>query len=266
MRIPRFFVNSDAIDLASQIVAIDDAAQVKQIVGVLRLGKGDTIDVLDGMGTIYRVCLSEVGKKIVVCTIEEKLDDVPVLNASLSVAVPLLKGERFEWAIEKLTELGVTEIVPIICHRTVVRPTDNDRSAEESPRIRRWRAIAKEASEQSERATIPHIVAPVLFDDLLKGRATPNLGGGVARTTIFLQERSKAPTLASVLNSNDRVHMLEKDILVITGPEGGFTDDEIASATKQGVTAVSLGKQILRSETAAVCAAALIISFLTKND
>ncbi len=267
MRIPRFFVRSDAIDLAANVVAFDDVAQVKQITGVLRLGRGDKIDVLDGSGTIYRVCLSDIGKKSVVCTIEEKLDAVPGFAFSLSIALPLLRGERFEWAIEKLTELGVSEIVPLVCHRTVVRPADNDRREEDSPRMKRWRAIAKEASEQSERLTIPHIVAPVFFDDLLRGMASSKSNGGVARTTILLRERSTASTLASVLRDHDQQpNKIGKDILVITGPEGGFTDDEIESATKQGVTAVSLGKQILRSETAAVCAATLIISFLTKDD
>lgn len=226
--------------------------------GVLRLGRGDKIDVLDGEGTVYRVCLGEIGKKAVSGTIEETRNTKTDAAFSVSVAVPLLKGERFEWAIEKLTELGVDRIVPLICHRTVVRPSDNDDKKDESPRMKRWCAIAKEASQQSERATIPHIVAPISLDDLLKGRG---VGSG---STIFLQERSSAPTLASLLS--DRASNLSGDILVITGPEGGFTEQEIESATNQGVTAVSLGKQILRSETAALCAAALIITFLTKDD
>lgn len=260
MRIPRFFLDTDAIDAKSGTVAIDDISQIRQIVGVLRLGRGDKIDVLDGKGVVYRVCLNQLGKKVVTGIIEEQHRQNPSSPLTLCVALPLLKGDRFDWAVEKLTELGVSQVVPLICHRTVVKPADNDRAFEQSSKFKRWRAIAREAAEQSERATIPHIVPPTLLADLFKC----SFVNGAFDTTLFLQERSHAPTLTALLSAQS--DQLGSSILVITGPEGGFTEHEIDDATNQGVTAVSLGEQILRSETAAICASALIISFLTKHD
>jgi 16S rRNA (uracil1498-N3)-methyltransferase len=262
MPIARFFVEPLSIDEQRQTIALTGAAQIKQIRSVLRLREGDRLDLLDGQGKIYRCQLGpfadESGRRPnlakLTCLIEsiEVARGEPSIN--LTVALPLLRHNRFEWALEKLTEIGATTIVPIVLERTVVQLGGADKTqAQLSNKMERWVAIAREAAEQCERALIPNVVSPQKFADFVKNFA----GGAVAK--FIAAERTIAPPLVDVSDN-----ISDTSICIAIGAEGGFTDEEIALSFTHGFAAVSLGKRILRAETAALYAATILLSRLDR--
>ncbi|HEY9718487.1 MAG TPA: RsmE family RNA methyltransferase [Trichormus sp.] len=299
MQIPRIFVEAAAIDVQSRVVTIADPAICKQLVNVLRMRKGERIDILDGGGCIYFCTLDDLEKNRGRCTATinryEQATGEPSIK--LAVAMPLLKSGRFEWAIEKLTELGVTEIIPIESERSVVQVSEkSSKPSAEEQKLKRWSAIAREAAEQCERALIPKVVWPVKLEKFLQDYRSRS--GGL----VICAERKQAQSLPALLaNPASRAAMAahsspaaggtdsgqapapkgpgsadsaqapstattsrEPSLVVLIGPEGGFTENEFDLAEKAGAMPVTLGKRILRSETAAVYAASLIIGCLDK--
>jgi 16S rRNA (uracil1498-N3)-methyltransferase len=259
MQIPRFFINPEAIDTGKGFVLVSDKAIVSQITKVLRLGVDDQVDVLDGCGNIFRCELCDLPKRnggtksSIVARIKEKRLALGDASVAITVGLSLLKNDRFEWAIEKMTELGVAKIVPLMLSRSIVK---------NSGRSERWQSIAKEAAEQCERATIPHIVSPRSFAEFL---GDPKFKSEYTYSFICA-ERSDAPSLKNVLCNwqSNPIHSQKhrESISIFVGAEGGFTQEELDLARHHGVSLVSLGPRILRAETAAIYAVGLIVSFL----
>jgi 16S rRNA (uracil1498-N3)-methyltransferase len=299
MQIPRIFVETSAIDVQSRVVTISDPAICKQLVNVLRMRKGERIDILDGGGWIYFCTLDESERNRGRCTATINRYEQATGEAAvkLTVAMPLLKSGRFEWAIEKLTELGVIEIVPIESERSVVQVSEkSSKQSAEEQKLKRWSTIAKEAAEQCERAVIPRVVWPVKLDKFLQeaqsrygnliicaerkdaqslssllanptslaaiaGRPSPAPGGtGASPAPPSTRAAGTDPTQATSTASPPT----GPSLVVLVGPEGGFTENEFDRAEKAGAMPVTLGQRILRSETAAVYAASLIIGCLDK--
>jgi 16S rRNA (uracil1498-N3)-methyltransferase len=146
-----------------------------------------------------------------------------------------------DYVVQKATELGVTEIQPVIVERSVVR-LDAERA---DRKVKHWQSIAISAAEQSGRSVVPVIAAPATLDICLSGR-TPDSTG------IVLQPGEHPGIAAQVRDA--------QDLILLTGPEGGFTDDEVAAATAGGFLPASIGPRILRSETAPVAALAILQS------
>lgn len=272
MTIHRFLIENAKIDLDGGNVEIVDAGQVKQISKVLRLRPDDRIDVVDAAGKIYQLALRSVSTSAVegrILSIVEPQDRKPF---QLTVVLALLKGGNFESSLTKLTEIGVDVIMPVVSERTVVKLETEERPSSSSKKsgannekadgkMRRWMSIIKEAVEQCERVRSPHVVPVQTFkkalNDLTKADNPP---------TIFIcAERSQAPHLVTIVYSrylesaSPAVPM--SDICIVIGPEGGFTEQEIDHAISLGCIPCRLGDNILRSETAAVVAAALVASF-----
>ncbi len=252
MRIPRFFVVPESIDLLNQQANLCDLALINQIGNVLRLREEDLVDLLDNQGQIYRCRLKTkpAGKKNPEntwrATIESNAKATGEPPCPLEIALPMLRPNRYEWALEKLTELGATSIVPLLVQHSVAR----------DGKLSRWQNIVKEAAEQCERAFVPDICAPIPIEAYLKRLVTDE-----PDSTIFIcAERAKAMTLPVVL-CNQNVLPPHK-ISVIVGAEGGFTQTELISAQNAGAMPISLGKRILRSETAAVYAIAIVQAVL----
>jgi len=213
----------------------------RYLLSVLRCKKGDAVTVIDGRGSAYAAqIVSIVGKDIFI----DITGDLP-LNAELPVPLTLcqglLKGEKMDLVIQKATELGVTEIVPLVTERSIVK---------ETRKVKRWHAIAEEAAEQCGRAVVPLVRDPEKLNDILDGEKMNGLlfweGGGRA-----LQEAM------SVIDSGLTVH-------IFIGPEGGFSSAEIHKAEGQGLVRTTLGKRILRAETAAITAVALVQFLIEK--
>ena len=211
--------------------ALDDGDR-HHLQRVLRLRAGDRLTVSDGAGR-WRTC--RFGDDL------EAIDDPVTLTKPtppVSVAFSLLKGDRTEWVIQKLTELGVDRIVPFVAERSVARWEPS--RAEQ--RMRRYERVAREAAMQSRRCWVPQISVPTSFSDL------------AARSKLVLcQKGGEPPQIA--LN------------VVAVGPEGGWTDTELAAADHT----MGLGEGVLRAETAAIVAGVLLTalrsaSILPRND
>jgi 16S rRNA (uracil1498-N3)-methyltransferase len=229
----RFFV--DAVQSGRARITGPDAHHLTR---VLRVEPGQRFEISDNHN-VYLAEVESARKDLVTFTVEERVAvDAPVVRTTLLAS--LVRFERFEWIIEKATELGVEAIIPLETERT----EKGLRTAAEK-RVVRWIRIAREASEQSRRARLPQIGAAV------------GLAGALAVEADYryLLEEDQAPGMLTVLpqprRAGDRVALL-------LGPEGGWTDRERELVSGAGWRAVSLGHQILRAETAAIAGLAVI--------
>ncbi|MDO8682941.1 MAG: 16S rRNA (uracil(1498)-N(3))-methyltransferase [Armatimonadota bacterium] len=237
----RFFVNPNQISDGRVVIT---GSCARQIHTVLRLRKGDQISVLDGLGNLYVCRLDEVSSREVIAEVTDTCtcDNDPSIKLTLAQGLP--KGDKVELVVQKATELGISEMALFASERTVARPSA-DKIAQ---RLARWESIAKEASEQCCRATIPTITGVLDYDELLSRVAGFDLAlvAWEDESDIMLKDAlGEAPAGAR--------------ILLIVGPEGGLTEREVAAAKQAGAIPVSLGKRILRTETAAIAGCAIIL-------
>jgi 16S rRNA (uracil1498-N3)-methyltransferase len=236
----RFFVPISSF--AGEVVRLsrEQAHQVRQ---VLRLGPGDTVVVLDDQGTEYDVTLTAVGPKEAVGRVMSKRDATGEPAVQLTLFQSLLIREKFEWVLQKATEIGVVQIVPVLTARGLVRT----KQIEEN-KLDRWHRIVTEAAEQSHRGRIPRIEPVVPFADVFSRF--------VGFDRFLVAAPSETVSLHEALRGMERP---EPVIALLIGPEGGFTEEEVALARDKGAISVGLGPRILRTETAAVVACALIL-------
>jgi 16S rRNA (uracil1498-N3)-methyltransferase len=197
-----------------------------QVTRVLRLRDGDELVVLEGDGNEVR-CRLDGGELVVL----ERVPSVGEPRHQLTVAQALLKGDHLETVIRQGTEIGVARFELVVTERCVARDVSPARMA-------RLRAVAREAAEQSERGIVPEVAAPVPLSDVI--------GSG----SVLLLERSTGARL-SELPPAERL---------VIGPEGGFTPDEVVAAERATATTASLGPRILRSDSVAAAAAAVVLS------
>lgn len=219
---------------------VDLAPISHQLRHVLRLREGHRITLLDGRGTAYPTQIEALDAERATGRVlgEEQVQSESRIGLVLFQSA--LKRERFEWVLQKGTELGVSRFVPVISSRTVVR------SAERLiPKYERWRAIIREAAEQSRRGRLPVLEDPVHWEEAL-----------VQGTGLRLLAWEKAGE--RVLGLDPAVSEAE-EVSLLVGPEGGISRDEAATATDQGWLPLSLGPRVLRAETAAVAAAAVVM-------
>lgn len=217
---------------------------------VLRLQSGDEIFVFNGAGREFH-CSVQVIKKdsTELSVIAEVAPTRPESSLNLTLAIALLKGEKFDLVIQKATELGVNRIVPLDTERADVRPRSNKGAQK---RVVRWRRIALEAAKQTGRATVPEIVAPLTVECLLTSAADKESSTNVTR--LMFSERD-GRSLSEATNS---LAGQPAEIVALVGPEGGWTDKEIELARDCDWKIVTLGGRTLRAETAAIVAVTLI--------
>ncbi len=206
---------------------------------VLRARVGQEFDVSAG-GRLRRGRVVAVEDGRVEFALGEELNAPAEPQVTLLLAI--YKFDRMEWALEKLTELGAARIVPILSKRT-----ETHLAKAAAKRVERWRRIAQEATEQSRRLEPPEILAPVRLKDAV---------GTEALTRIVLAESEQSVSLADVV----RVHPAGESLALAVGPEGGWAEDELRLFAEAGWTAASLGERILRAETAAIAAMAIVAS------
>lgn len=237
----RFYISSAAV--GKQTVHFDEQ-QTHQMRRVLRLSPGDIVTAFDGTGVQYQVELEGPLRKRAGGRIVETrpLDTEP--RTQLTLYQSLLKRDKFEWVLQKATELGVACIVPTITRRSLVR--DADKLTPQ--RLARWQRIVIEASEQSGRGRVPAINPVLSFDEALAESQSSSVA--------FIAWEAEGPAgLRSVLAEGT----IGQDVALFVGPEGGYEVDEIEQAKRADVRPFTLGKRILRTETAAVVATALIL-------
>ncbi len=226
-------------------VTLTDTALVHQMAHVLRLRPGSEVLLLDGLGTTYRATLTAVGRTSVSAQIEAQEASAGEPALMLTLYVPLLRAERFEWVLQKGTELGVSRFIPTQCTHSLAA----DRA--DAHKLERWNRIVREAAEQSCRGRLPVVSDPQPFVTACATAATADL-------PLLLWEGT-APGLRSVLRSHTHPPATPlPTIAILSGPEGGLTSNELTTATEHGMIPVALGARILRAETASIAATAAI--------
>jgi len=216
-----------------------DGEEARHLTRVLRVEAGQRYEISDNRH-VYLAEIETARKESVVFRTLEKLPAAPAA-ARIELYAALIKFDRFEWIVEKATELGVTEIVPVEAARS-------DRGLEKgaAKRVERWRRIALEASQQSRRTHLPEIEEPV------------PLAVALARTGTCRFALDENPDAAPLLSALPLARTAQDTVAILTGPEGGWTEDERASFTVAGWTPVSMGPLILRTETAVIAALAVV--------
>lgn len=257
MSIPRFFIKPECINEPKGLVICQDAKLIKQIHKVLRLENGAKIDFLNGTGKIYHCILKKLFVRLGNERLEAHIENIESHSSTegskTDIALPLIKINRFEWALEKLTELGINSITPIAFERSIIK-LSQEKPAESKAKFTRWQKIMLEASEQCERFSPPELQAPSSFKNWLE-----NLSTGDRQLRLICTERQNVQPLEKLLyNQKGRA----ASYAIAIGAEGGFTEEEIKLALEYEFIPVSLGKLILRSETAAVYTLAIVNAFL----
>lgn len=225
----RFFVPKEQIP---NIIG-SDAHQIKN---VLRMQTGDPLEMLDGSGTKYLAKIKAIKKDLVVCEIIDQTSNISDHKVAITIAQCLPKHKKMDLIIQKCTELGASDIIPVV----------SERSISKSDKLERWQRIAKEAAEQSGRPTIPKIHSLTTFNDVLLLISNYDL----ALIPWELEEQTSTKT---ILRADQ-----PRSIIVLIGPEGGFTKKEVETAIQAGFKSISLGKNILRTETASLALLSMI--------
>jgi 16S rRNA (uracil1498-N3)-methyltransferase len=251
--VPPSSVEGDTVTLRGPVV--------HQIKNVLRLRVGDTIVVLDDSGWEYRVRLSALENHMVECAVESKTLAQTEPRTKVTLYQSLLKGDRLEWVLQKGTELGIVEFVPVVANRCVIGSVDDV----SEDRLQRWQRIILEAAEQSRRGRLPRLHEPMLFAQACERARHTDLA-------LMPWEGEKMRTLRSMLTFSPATPVTAQgktsyirrpfSISVFVGPEGSFTTREIDQARRYGILPVTLGPRILRAETAALVAATIILHHL----
>lgn len=214
-----------------------DSHQLHYLLRVLRLRNCDRFIALDGLGNSWIAEIEDQSAKII-----ESIEFNTELPISLNLITALPKGSGYEQIVRCCTELGVSNFIPVISDRTILKPSPN--------KVQRWRKIATEAAEQSERQIVPTVLEPAKFTTSLNElQSKPNKYICVAR--------GNTPKLWDCLN-NINPNSNSSPILIATGCEGGWTDDEVEKAIALGFQPVSLGSRILRAVTAPIMVCSLV--------
>jgi 16S rRNA (uracil1498-N3)-methyltransferase len=228
-------------------------AQADHLIRVLRAQPGVAADVVAG-GHVFHAVVAGINEAGPDASPEVRFNLVAEVEAEPALPVTLVmsifKFDPMEWAIEKATELGVAAIVPVIARRT-----EKHLAQAAMKRVERWRRIAHEASQQSRRSNVPTIHDPMKLPDRVKSASNEK--------RVVLAEQERSTTLRAALEEMMRTAGEDLPAIELAiGPEGGWAPDEAALFDAQGWQAVSLGPRILRAETAAITALAVVASLL----
>lgn len=254
---PRLLLSSDVLDQALENPEFDlDAESAKKLVKVLRLTPGETFVAFNGMGREWECALTSVeneGKARARAAILQELSTEIVRRVHLSIAQSIPKGDKMEFVLQKGTELGAREFWPFDSERTISRLSPDDEAERASARANRWRRIVEGASAQCGRADVPVVHA---IADL----ATVVSSGTAQGRCFFLDEGEDALSLRKTLQKTPVEWDAEAPprVMIVVGPEGGWTAREREWAARYGAESVHLGSRILRTETAALVAAAIL--------
>jgi 16S rRNA (uracil1498-N3)-methyltransferase len=233
---PRLFV-PPALLAGEQAVLGDEPH--RYLARVLRLRVGDEVTVFDGSGTEIAAVIERSDAKSTTLRLGLRRQQV-LAGRPIHLLLAMPKGDRMDWAVQKCTELGVTRLTPVVSERTVVHPGSSE------GRLRRWQTIAQEAARQCGRADVPVMAVPVTLGEALAG-----LDASAGARLIAWEDEAMQP-LTKALRGDEPAATL------LVGAEGGFTQAEVEAARAVGFRSVGLGPRVLRSETAAIVAVALV--------
>lgn len=234
MRIPRVFTEQNL--LSGEQIELEESAS-HHLSKVLRMQAGRELILFNGAGGEFAATIHEVSKKHVTVSVQEHSVDNRESPLELELAIGISRGERFEWVLQKATELGVTKITPLITERTEVK-VGGDRQEKMHDR---WQHILVSACEQCQRNLLPQLSAPIQISDWL-----PTVNSDL-RFVLHHRDSQRLPADKTPIS-----------VTLLIGPEGGLSEREIAHALEQDFNALTLGPRVLRTETAPVAAISLV--------
>jgi 16S rRNA (uracil1498-N3)-methyltransferase len=223
---------------------IISGSEARHITRVLRMGRGDRFVLMDGERARFQAVIDTAGHQEVLVTLERPLPAPPSSPVDITLCQSLLKSRPMDYVIQKTSELGVDHIFPFSSERTVARLDDN-RSAS---RVRHWREITQSATKQSDRVT-PAEIVPILSIMELTGQWKQK-----DALKVILWEEEGSRDLKGLLRASSPA----KSFVGIVGPEGGFSREEVEIVKDAGFISVSMGRRILRAETAAITMVAIV--------
>jgi 16S rRNA (uracil1498-N3)-methyltransferase len=214
-------------------LAADEARHLRE---VLRLGAGDEVQVFDGAGREFRAVVSQARREFAELELRDEIEPLkPESPLQLTLAVALLKGEKFDLVVQKGTELGVNRFIPLVTRYADIRLRDE---ADADKRVARWQRIALEAAKQCGRSVVPEITRPAQFESVI----------GESSCLLFSERDGQA------LNTD----LQTDNLIAIVGSEGGWSDEELDQARAAKVLIATLGGRVLRAETAAIAGTVLL--------
>jgi len=229
--------------------------EARHLRDVLRLKRGEEVFVFDGEGREYRCVIEEARRDGAQLEVSEEVSPAsPESPLDLTLATALLKGEKFDLVVQKATELGVARILPVMTKLADVRLRDEGDAIK---RTARWQRIALEAAKQSGRARVPQINQPIAFARLIEDNFQDDFQDAPASfetSRLLFSERGGV----GLLETMERWPDMPQGATALVGSEGGWTDEELASAHDAGWNIVTLGGRIMRAETAAIAITALL--------
>lgn len=245
----QFFVEEGQV---SDLSVTIEGSDVNHIRNVLRMKAGEKVRISTSSGKNYFCCLSEIGETMVQAEILEELAEGTELPNKIYLFQGLPKGDKMELIIQKAVELGAYEIIPVSMKNCVVKL--DAKKAEN--KVRRWQEIAKSAAKQSKRSLIPEIRTPLTYRQAVEAARELD-----AVLVPYENERGMAAT-------KEAVEQLKagQSIGIFIGPEGGFAPEEIELAKSEDMQLISLGKRILRTETAGLATLAVLAYHLETLD
>ena len=235
----RFFVAPEEMQEQFLVLKEENAAHAK----VLRLKNGEQVLVCDGQGNEALCTVSDVSPGLISLVVMQRRSSDTEPGVRVSVYMAFSKGDKLEHVIQKATELGAYEIVAFPSERCVSRPDEKSLKK----KLERWQKIAASAAEQSGRGRIPQVVVMPSFAAALERGAKADL-------SILFYENERATTLHMALDQGSY-----EPVSLLTGPEGGLEQREVEQAEKAGFRVCTLGKRILRCETAPLCALSAVM-------
>lgn len=239
---PKFFTARENITDSQIRIESEDAKHIKK---VLRLGEGDKITVCDGRGIDYTASINTIGQNEILCDIIDKqeCESEPKVNVTLYQGLP--KAAKMDYIIQKTTELGICRIVPVKLSRCVVK-LENESA--ERKKTERWQRISYEAAKQSGRGVVPEVTMPMTLDEVI---------GDIKNTDLVFvpYECETEVRLRDVIDNIGDI----KSASFIIGPEGGFDITEIEKLQSAGIKTITLGRRILRTETAGEAVLAMLM-------
>lgn len=235
--LPRFYLQN--LEVKNDLINIQDKPVIYQITKILRLKKGDVFIVFDPQYE-YQILIENITKDNLSGKIIEKTKSEREPEKKLTLYQSLLKSDKLEWILQKGVEIGVSEFTPIISDNCIVREISKNK-------LERYQKIIKEATEQCGGIKIAKLNDIITFKQALE--KIKKLDGQKS----MAWEGEKANELSKTINKN------AKEYHLFIGPEGGFSPEEVDLAKQNGIQIISLGKRILRAETAAIVAVSLIL-------
>lgn len=229
---PKFFIKKEDIKGNNVVITGGDAAHISK---VLRTEVGETLTLCDGCGTDFYAEVTSCSKESVSLTIKETIPCMAEPQVSVTLFQGIPKQGKMDYIIEKCTELGISRIVPVSTKRSVVKIEDKK---SEAKKLERWRKIAAESVKQCGRGTIPEVTEVMTVAEAIEFSKAFDL-------TIAAYECERDTTVKAALSGKK-----PKSVGIFIGPEGGLSDAEVEMFKKADITTVTLGKRILRTETA----------------